>query len=439
MKLHLLLVFSVLFNVSSAFSQYIKVENSCSSYLNQEIKLHSLSEKSLDGFQHILSKCKRSFDVELFEAEIDGFLSFFHNGIPYFVANKTLLHQLEDADGKDKEILYEGLHQLFYLMGGDPLDGTLSCPLLSLEADRFVASIFYKEEISLENTMATAKYFINEKRLINPAEQTTRLEEIKKAYLAAKQMSTYEMPTPNESPLLPDEYITKTHRIGQHLVHTGRGFPILKQSWNSKFYIENAIYAQERWHVIMTSASGYVRQAMRLRSKFPKDEIKEFWDEDYNITGVDYFEKEWYICMSKSGKRNGQRWRTRLEFPSDEIDKCWNDGYYLVDMAYGNTLYAMVAEKKTKEYETQTWLKKTQFPDKEINHLLAEKRQIEMLKFLNEEWIIIMTKFKTPKDQIWFKSLTFPLEKIKEHQENKYIVSDVAYGHGHWVIVMTKK
>jgi hypothetical protein len=116
-----------------------------------------------------------------------------------------------------------------------------------------------------------------------------------------------------------------------------------------------------------------------------------------------------------------------------------NRGRYFMDGFKLLNRWNVITGPKPDHYLNQIALTRVNFPEKEIQQYWDQDFRITTLRYAEDIWLLVMTKFDRVHSQRWRQSSSFPKEEIKTGWAEDYYLTDVAYGEGEWVAVMDKK
>ncbi|MEM7101925.1 MAG: hypothetical protein AAF502_02265 [Bacteroidota bacterium] len=423
----------------------VRLNDVCSVQHDQLIVLMSSDEDTEDLIFEILDSVGIRSTFEIYASnDIDEIAAHYNEETKtgFLIHHPAIFKR--NGDDKDWAVVTKLSLGIFGAMQFEELRDAWTCKDRFIEADRFAGHVLYKMGATIQETksaIANASQSGAYKWTETRPERINRVEAGWEDTKAIETDLTMMAPSPEVAlPPGPEVSNPKSVRLNNHLILKRTGYPILEESWNSGYQIKESVFANGQWYVVMTpKGENFLSQAMRLRAKWPEDDIKKFWDKDYDISRVDYYNNVWFLCMTSTEGEVLQRWRTRVKFPETEIEKGWNQGYYIIDMSYGDGLYALILDKKPDNYYTQTWMRRSYFPKEEINELWAKDHKITFLKYINGEYVLVMTKIGEKKEQKWFTSNTFPSDIIETHEDQGFMIRCLNYATDQWILVMEEE
>lgn len=86
----------------------------------------------------------------------------------------------------------------------------------------------------------------------------------------------------------------------------------------------------------------------------------------------------------------------------------------------------------------QSWLINPDYPEKEINDIIAKGNSITWLTWQNDVWVVFSTPEKVYGEQKIVTSRKFPESEINKFARQGYFITNISYGKQQWVVVCSK-
>jgi hypothetical protein len=353
-----------------------------------------------------------------FEASVANAAATYYNGQRVIVYNNKFMDELSRAVGTEwsyKAVLAHELgHHMNFHVG---VKSTADSWKQELEADYFMGFAMAKMGATLEQAQSAMKglelMYGGSASKTHPASKD-RLASTKTGYCNAKGgcLSSDPAPTPSPTPA-PTPAAPKPETAPSDLIVgkvTGGLFP-------DEVYYSNAV--------------------------FPKPLIDEGWEKGYNITNLSYINKKWHLTMS-SGTGWVQNYKTDYSFPNEYVKENWSKGYKITSMSYGGLVWSIVMSKNTNISE-QKIVADAIFPAEKIKSYWDLGYRIGLVAYSDSTtwsgWVVTMEKGRYAGQQTYNldDTLYFAFDFVEKKMKEGYYSTSFYYGGDKWISVMTKE
>ncbi|MEM6725263.1 MAG: hypothetical protein AAF598_14580 [Bacteroidota bacterium] len=391
-------------------------------------------KESRETIQYLLNEIQYAGAFQIYQTDQAGIQAAIIQGKSCLLhgpgALASINEQYSDNWGLSAQLAQAIYYAILYQEAGDQL----VCAGHSSDSERFVGHVLSILGIA-ENALSNS--LVNQLAIKAPGNTLSR---VKTAFQESNDLAEAETTTTSSfvSPDL-EEDAKVFGNFHQRIVQAAT-FPMIGDFWTAGYQIQEVQYAEGSWFIVFQrKAPDFKSQALRLRDKFPENEIDEFWKKDHDISRIDYLAGQWYLCMTQYASDQQQLWRKRIEFPEKEIEEQWKKDFHIVDLSYGNGVYTLVMSKKPSNYRSQIWFLRNGFPEAEIKEHWAKGHEITEIEYINGQWALVMTKYSSRTIQKYLLRNSFPYEEIEQLTEENYRIEHVSYANGQWLLVFTQQ
>ena len=168
-----------------------------------------------------------------------------------------------------------------------------------------------------------------------------------------------------------------------------------------------------------------------------KPKILRNIDDDYWSSDYDHGETQPSKVMESP--TIGQLYWASEKVPSDIIDKYWKKGYYITFLSFINNLWVLVMTKGV-SFKSQFYSFKNEFPKNDIKEKRNKGFSITDIAYGNKMWAVILSKPTGHKKQWTMINDQFPKVDLKKHwkKSNFYITRLNCFAQNYWILVLSE-
>jgi hypothetical protein len=204
---------------------------------------------------------------------------------------------------------------------------------------------------------------------------------------------------------------------------------------------DNPTYVWEQAEKITTTTSAGTITSPANNSNAGGGSILSSSSDLANAIPTNSTRPQWYTSFAKGKNMGLQSWVKRPEFPEKDIEEKWKNGYYITDIAYGGETDKWFVTFSKINYTHQIW--RTRYKRADLLESMSQmwkdnpNYSITHVSFENGLWVMVGSEGSGQGHQYVIKSDEFPDEDIRSYWVKNYYVTSMAYGEAGWIVVLT--